>query len=117
MKLRNAYTLCAFVLVLAGCASLGNEKADTFRQKLSYAEAGNAAVIDAVTSSYSAGTLAADDARSLEVQSGNVQTILVAAKTAYAAGDVAGAQSKLAIALTALQTLQDYLRTHQGAKP
>lgn len=114
-RLQHAFTLIAFAIVLTGCASLGNEKADTFRQKLAYADSANAAVIDAVTSAYNAGTLAAADARSIEVQADNVQTILVAAKSAYAAGDVAGAQSKLAIALTALQTLQDYLRAH-GSK-
>lgn len=109
-------TVLAFVLVLAGCASVGNEKADTFRERVSYAEASNAAVLDAVASSYAAGTIAADDARSIEVKADQVQVILVAAKNAYAAGDVAGAQSKLAIALTGLQALQDYLRT-QGAHP
>lgn len=109
-------TILGFLLVLVGCASLGNEKADTFRQQLAYAEGVNSAVIDATTSSYTAGTLAAEDARSLEIKADQAQTLLVAAKSAYAAGDVAGAQSKLAIALTALQALQDYLRAH-GAKP
>lgn len=108
--------ILAFVLVLAGCASLGNEKADTFRQKVSYAEAGNAAVLDAVRDSYSHGTIDANDARSIEVKADQVQLVLVAAKDAYAAGDVAGAQSKLAIALTGLQALQDYLRAN-GSKP
>lgn len=116
MRLRNLCTLAAFVLVLSGCANLGNEKPDTFRQKLSYAEGVNAAVLEATNSSLVAGTLAPADARSIEIQADQAQLVLVAAKDAYAAGDLAGAQSKLAIAMTALQELQNYLRA-KGAKP
>jgi len=114
--LKNTWTLLAFALVLVGCASLGNEPAQSFKQRLAYAEGVHTAVLDATTSSLNAGTISSAEAQSVATKADEAQVVLEAAKTAYAAGDVEGADSKLAIALTALQTLQDYLRSHGGAK-
>ncbi len=114
MKLKNALTLLGFLLVLTGCQSLGNEPAQTFSQKLAYAEGVHTAVLDATNSSLSAGTLSSADAETIAKGSDNAQTLLVAAKTAYEAGDETGANAKLATALTALQALQDYLRSHRS---
>ncbi len=114
-KLQNAFTLLAFAIVLVGCASLGNEKAETFRQQLAYAEGVHTSVIDATTSSLNAGTITSAEAESVAKQADNAQLILKASKTAYEAGDSAGANAKLATALTALQALQDFLRA-KGSK-
>ncbi|MES1993180.1 MAG: hypothetical protein V4457_06145 [Pseudomonadota bacterium] len=114
-RLHHYLTLFAFALVLTGCASLGTEKADTFKTQLAYAEGIHSAVVDATTSSVNAGTLSSADAETVGKGADNAQLILVSAKTAYAAGDTAGANAKLATALTALQALQDYLRAHGAA--
>ena len=116
IKLKNAFTLLAFLMVLTGCASMGNEKADTFSKQLAYATGINKAVVDAVTSSTSAGTLGSDDAASVLAKADEAHAILVAANSAYQAGDQAGAQSKLATALTALTALQDFLRSKGAMK-
>lgn len=116
MKLRNLCTLAAFVLVLSGCASLGIEKPTGLRQQIIAAEGQHNAVIDATDSALNAGTISSVTAMSIAAQADNAQLGLEAAKSAIIAGDVAGAQSKLAIALTTLTALQDYLRA-QGAKP
>lgn len=104
-------TILAFALVLAGCMTAPQG----FREQLAAAEATHNAVIDATDSSLNAGTISSTAAGNIAQQADNAQKMLEAAKDAYIAGDTAGANSKLAIALTALTTLQDYLRA-QGAK-
>lgn len=116
MKLRNAFTLFAFALVLTGCAGLATEPAQTFTQKLAYAVGVHTAVLQATTSAVEAGTLGSSDAQSLLVQADQARLVLDAAKAANDAGDTAGANSKLAIALSGLTALQEYLRSH-GSKP
>jgi hypothetical protein len=74
------------------------------------------AVLDATASAVSAGTISTADAETVLKQADTARLALDTAKQAHDAGDVAGADSKLAIALTALTALQDYLRAH-GAKP
>lgn len=113
---KNAFALFIFLTVAAGCASLGNEKADTFNDKFAYAVGIHHAVVDATQSALDAGTISADDARSVSVQAHNARTVLDTAKAAADAGDAAGAQSKLVIALTALTALQEYLRAHGEAQ-
>ncbi len=113
---RNALTLLGFLLVLTGCQSLGTEPAQTFSQRLAYAVGVHTAVLQAATSSVEAGTLSADDAQNVLKKADDAKVILDAAKAAHDAGDEAGADSKLATALTALTALQDYLRSH-GAHP
>ncbi len=114
MKLKNALTLLAFLIVLTGCQSIGTEPAQTFKQRLAYAEATHTAVLDATTSSLNAGTISSEEAETVSKGADNVQTLLLAAKAADQAGDTAGANAKLATALTALQALQDYLRSHRS---
>lgn len=113
-RLRNALTLFAFAIVLAGCASLGTEPAQSFNQRLAYAEATHTAVLEATDSSLNAGTITSSQAQTIVSQSDNAELVLSAAKTAYQAGDTAGANAKLATALTALQALQDYLRAQHA---
>lgn len=107
--------LAVSVLALAGCASLGNEKPTTFRDQLAYAEAAHTGVIDALDSSLNAGMISSVAAGNVAAQADSAELALDAARAAYAAGDTAGANAKLVVALSALQALQDYLRA-QGAK-
>jgi hypothetical protein len=114
MKPKYAYALLA--ILIAGCASLGTEPAQTFSQKLAYGYATHTAVLQATTSALTAGTISSADAESILKQADTARAGLDAAKQAHDAGDISGGDSKLAIALTGLQALQDYLRAH-GAKP
>lgn len=116
MKLRQHLTLLAFALVLTGCASLGMEKPTGLKEQIASAEGLHTSVLDAVDSSLNARTISSTTAQSIITQADQAQTVLEASKSAFLAGDVTGAQSKLAIALTTLTALQDYLRS-QGAKP
>lgn len=116
MKLRHALTIIAFAIVLTGCAATGNVQPQGFKQQLAYAEGVHSAVIEAVDSSLNAHMLSSDAAASLASKADEAQLTLNAARTAYEAGDTAGANAKLAIALTALQTLQDYLRATGAPK-
>lgn len=111
MRLRNLCTMFAFALVLSGCVTVPQG----FKEQLIYAEGMHNAVLDATDSSLNAGTISSITAGNIAGQADNAQKAIEAAKDAFIAGDTAGANSKLAIALTALTTLQDYLRA-QGAK-
>jgi hypothetical protein len=110
--------LAAVLLTIAvsACQSLALEPAQTFNDKLAYAVATHTAVLQATTSAVTAGTLSSDEAATVLKGADNAKLALDAAKAAHEAGDEAGANTKLATALTALQALQDYLRSHGGAK-
>lgn len=114
-RYRMTMAVCA-LLIAAGCATTGVVQPSGFRQEAAYAEATHTAVIDALDSSVNAHTISSDDAASIAVKAAQAQAVLQAAVTAYTAGDTAGANARLATALTALQALQDYLRAH-GSKP
>jgi hypothetical protein len=73
-------------------------------------------VLQATTSAVTAGTLSTADAEAVLKQADTAKVVLDTAQAANAAGDAAGANSKLAIALTTLTALQDYLRSH-GSTP
>ena len=100
------------LLLLAGCAQMGLAPAQTFDQKLAYAAGGNTAALEAATSSLDAKMITSADMEKIIQMHGQVRTLLDAARTTAAAGDMTTAQSKLALALTALTELQSYLRAH-----
>ncbi len=102
-------------LLLGACASVGVVQPETFNQRLAYAEGVHHAVLDATDSSLNAGMLSSEAAQAVATQADQAEALLNAAKAADAAGDPTTANAKLAIALTALQGLQDYLRA-QGVK-
>lgn len=118
--------LCA--LLLTGCASLGFDQPKTLKQGLIAGESQYHAVIDAIDSSLNAHEIGSVAAGNLIARADQADAILRDAKTAYeiACGahdadptrnDVCTdptAQSKLALAVTALSGLQQYLR-EQGA--
>jgi hypothetical protein len=116
-RLRNAFTLFAFAIVLSACANMGNEPAQTFPQRLAYAVGVHTAILQATTSSLTAGTITSGVAETVLAQADAANVALDAAKVAYDAGDLTTANGKLVLALTALQALQDYLRSHAGSKP
>lgn len=115
MKIR--VTLVACLLALAGCASLAIEKPVGLKQQIAFAEGQHSAIQDAVDSSVNAHTISSAQAAYIISKNDEIQPVLVAAKDAFIAGDMSGAQSHLAIALTAITALQDYLRAQQGTKP
>jgi hypothetical protein len=105
----------AFLLALAAlvsCAQLGLAPAQSFNQQLAYAYGANTAALQAATSSLDAGGITSSDMEKVIDLHGQVRTLLDAAKATAATGDITTAQSKLALALTALTELQGYLRTH-----
>ena len=106
------YGFAIALIALAACAQLGLAPAQTFDQKLAYAYGSNTAALEAATSSLNAGTIKSADMENVIQLHGQVKTLLDAAKTTAAAGDMTTAQSKLALALTSLTELQSYLRSH-----
>jgi hypothetical protein len=111
-KLRNAFTVLALAIAMVGCANLGQEKPESFKQQLAYASGVNKAIVDAVASAVPAGSLTSSEGDDVLKKADNAHALLVIANNAYAAGDQAGAQNALVIALSALTALQDYLRAH-----
>lgn len=108
MKIKPLLPL--FLLLLAGCAQLGLEPAQTFEDRLAYAVSQNAAVRIASARSLDAGDITADDMQSVMKINDEVRTILDAAKVAAGAGDLSSAESRLALATALLVKLQDHLR-------
>ncbi len=100
---------------LSGCTALGVPQAQTFNEKLAYAYGTHTAVLQATTAAISAGQLSSADAMKILSDADNVKVALDAASSAYAAGDTAGANNKLAVAVSILQSVQAYLNAHRKA--
>lgn len=114
-KLKNAFTLMAFAIVLTSCATLGTEQPKSFDDRLAYAVGIYTAVQHTVTISTTNGSMTSEEGALIIKQAETAKVILDTARAASNAGDSAGADSKLATALTVLNALQTYLNT-LGAK-
>lgn len=102
---------------LEGCAALGVSQAQTFNEKLAYGYGVHTAVLQAATSAVNAGQLSSADAMKILSDADNAKVVLDGAGAAYAAGDAAGANSKLTIATSLLTAVQAYLQTHKRTTP
>lgn len=114
-RLRDNFTVFAFLLVLTGCATLGTEQPKSFDDRAAYAVAVYTAVENTVTISIGNASMTSVEGSIIIKQAETGKALLDAARAAFNAGDAAGADSKLATALTVLNALQSYLNA-QGAK-
>lgn len=101
-----------FLMLLAGCAQLGLESAQTLNQKIAYAYGTHTAVLQAATAGVTAGSLKSADAQQVLQMADQAKVILDGATSLAAAGDTTGATNKLALAAAALTALQTYLNSH-----
>ena len=81
---------------------------------MAYAIGVHTAVLQATTAAVTAGSLSSSDAEAVLKQADTARTVLDTAQAASTAGDVAGADNKLAAALVVLSALQIYLTAHGG---
>lgn len=100
----------AFALALLACAQLGLEQPQTFAERAAYIHSTINGVITATTDSLNAGAIKSSDAEYVRDTAVRTRTILEAAETAYGAGDITTADSRLALAENVLRQLQGYLR-------
>lgn len=103
------------VLLLCSCAQFGLTTPQGFDQQLANAFGVHTAVVSATTTALTAGSISSSDAEHVQTIANTSRTLLDTARAAEAAGDTAGAQKNLVLALSALQALQTYLNTH-GSK-
>lgn len=99
------------VLLLAGCAGLGLQSAQTFEQKLAYSYGVNTAIREASTSALNAGSISSADMEHVLKLNDEARSLLDAARFAHGSGDVATAEGRLALATSILVQLQNYLRS------
>lgn len=103
------------LVLLCSCSWLGLTTPKTFDQQLANAYGVHTAVISATTTALNAGSLSSADAIQVQTIATTSRRLLDTAKAAEIAGDTAGAQKNLVLAMSALQALQTYLNTH-GSK-
>ena len=96
---------------LEGCPSAGVATPQTFNEKLAYGYATHTAILQTATAGVTSGSLTSTDAAKVLADADSVKVGLDAAAAANAAGDVAGANSKLAIALSVLTSIQTFLNS------
>lgn len=111
MKLK--LSILPLLLILSACASLGLETPKTFNERAAYVHSGVNGVVSATTNSLNAGAIKSDDAEYVKDTAVRTRTFLGAAETAYGAGDIKTAESRLALAEGVLRELQK----HVGVKP
>jgi hypothetical protein len=113
---RFATLACVLTLfTLCGCAQLGLATPKGFDQQLANAYGIHTAVVSATATAVTAGSISSADATQVQTMASTSRTLLDTAKAAEGAGDAAGAQRNLTLALSALTALQSYLNTH-GSK-
>lgn len=109
MKALRLHATIWTLAVLTACAALGLPTAETFNQKLAVGYGTVTAIRDSAATLVVAGKLTPDDAQNVQTQADTFRAALDVARTAYKAGDVAGATTKLDTTATALRALKAYL--------
>ena len=102
------------VLVLCGCAAAGLQPAQGFNDRLGYALATHTAVLQSTTAAVTAGAIQSSEAERIAKLADESRALLDTARVVHAAGDVQGADSRLALATAILQKLQAYLQERQS---
>lgn len=110
----KALVVLVMVSLLGACGSLGLAVPKSFDQQLAEAYGTHTAVLRATTTAVTAGSLSLADGEAINKMATESRGVLDAAKAAENSGDMAGAQNKLGLALTALTALQGYLNSHGG---
>lgn len=94
---------------LAGCESLGLAAPQSYDQRVAYARGELTGLVNATAAAVEKGQLPKDDgARVLELAK-QARTVLEAADTAQAAGDVSTAEGRLSLAIGILQQVQTFV--------
>jgi len=114
--MRRLLPLPLLLVLLCSCAQLGLTTPKGFDQQLASAYGIHTAVISATTTALTSGSISSADAEHVQTIATTSRTLLDTAKAAETAGDTAGAQKNLVLAMSALQALQTYLNTHGSAK-
>jgi hypothetical protein len=113
---KNTHTaLLALLLTISGCSFFGLATPKGFDQSLAQAYSVHTAVVSATATAVASGAISSAEATQVQTQAISSRQILDLAKTAETAGNTAGAQQNLALALTGLNALQTYLNS-RGAK-
>jgi hypothetical protein len=106
--------LAAVVLLLSCCAALGLKAPQDLDQGIAYAYGGVTGALTTIATATNAGQLTSAQATNANNLVLNVKSILDSAR-ALETTNVAGAQTDLQLALTALQGVQTYL-SQKGVK-
>lgn len=101
--------------LVAGCGVFGAEQPQGFKDRAEIAEQTVNGVITTAINSLNAGAIKSDDAAYVRTAAAETRAYLLAAETAYDAGDVSTAEGRLALASNVLRELQGYLRKPGGA--
>ena len=114
MKKLTMWLVALTLSVLVGCASLGLSKPQSFDEQLANAYGVHTAVLSTTSYALTRDVVSSTDATMINAQAQNARALLDAAHAAEAAGDLAGANSKLALALSVLTSLQTFINSKTG---
>lgn len=105
--------LALLLLLVSACAQLSLAPADTFDKKLAYAYGTHTAVLQSAASAVTHKDISKEDGQQVLKLADESRTLLDAAQSLSASGDLTGANSKLVLATAILTQLQTYLRSKQ----
>jgi len=111
----RTFCVVAIAAVLCGCSALGLSSPKSFDQNLANAYGIHTAVVTATAQALQSGAISVADAKAVRNMEVDARTLLDTAKSAETAGDSAGAQKNLSLAMTALTALQSYVNA-RGSK-
>jgi hypothetical protein len=108
--------LSCILFALSACAQLGLAPAQSFNQKLAYAYGVHTSVLQATTAGVGSGSLSSEDATKVLAMADQSKVLLDSAASLSIAGNATGANNNLALAVSALSALQQFLNAHEQKK-
>jgi hypothetical protein len=112
MQLLHLRSLPLILFLLCSCAQLGIAPAQSFDQKLAYAEQVDTAVLTASTSAVRAQQISSDDHQKVITVADQAKALIDSARP-LSTTDPTAANAKLALATSVLQQLQNYLNSRK----
>src|SRR6266852_6028243 len=107
------YLPLSLLLLLGSCSSVGLAPAQSFDQKLAYAEQVDTSVLTASTASLRAGQISSADQQQVITMADQAKALIDSAKLLEAT-DPIQANAKLALASAVLTQIQSYLTARKG---
>ena len=110
----KAILIALALIAITACTALGLTAPKGFDQQLANAYGTHTAVVKGTASALTAGSITSQEASEVQKQANSARALLDLAKSEETAGNAAGSQKDLALAVTSLNALQAFVQ--KGSK-
>ena len=116
MNYKHSYNIVFLVFLLSSCSLFSTPPADTLNKQIALVELGYIQALRTVKEYQSIGLVTPDDQKHIDNFIDSMSSSLDAVYLAKGLGDISTAEGQLKIAITALDSLKQYLIAEEKAK-